>query len=192
MGIPLFALLYLIAAFYYPGGSQFDTDSKGFSWINNYWCNLLNEQALNGEPNIAKPVAIAAMTVLCMTLAFFWYKFPASIEAKSWIKQVVRYCGLLAMLTVSFLGVFDHDGITKVASLFGVLSVTGMIYMLLRQNWRMLFWMGVANVLLVGVNNLFYYTDGLLRYLPIVQKLAFVFVLLWIWLITNKVRLRES
>src|SRR3954449_6164304 len=59
-GIILFLLLYFIATLYYPGGAQFDKTTKGFSWTQNYWCNLLNENAINGLPNPARPIAITA------------------------------------------------------------------------------------------------------------------------------------
>jgi hypothetical protein len=184
-------LLYVIAAYYYPGGSQADISSRGFSWINNYWCNLLDTKALNGYPNRARPVAIFAMTVLCLTLTVFWYNFPGSTDAKNWIKRSVKCSGLLSVLFAALLGFFEHDKMTNAASLFGIIAVVGAIYILGKQNWQMLFWLGIINVLLVGVNNLFYYADGLLKYLPVVQKLTFAIVLLWMWLITRKVSLQR-
>lgn len=45
-GILIFFMLYVVAALLYPGGSQADKASTGFSWMNNYWCNLLNEKAM--------------------------------------------------------------------------------------------------------------------------------------------------
>jgi len=71
-GTLLFTCLYFIATLFYPGGSQADKNSKGFSWTNNYWCNLLNENAMNGQHNAARPIAITAMLVLCTTLMIFW------------------------------------------------------------------------------------------------------------------------
>ncbi len=55
----------------YPGGSQVDVNSKGFSWINNYWCNLLNENAISGQHNPGRPIALTGMAVLCFSLSFF-------------------------------------------------------------------------------------------------------------------------
>ena len=74
-GTVLFVVLYIIAAVLYPGGSQVDKNSVGFSWLNNYWCNLLNENAINGQHNPAKPVALAGMFILCLTLTFFGFYF---------------------------------------------------------------------------------------------------------------------
>lgn len=74
-GTIIFACLYFVATLFYPGGSQVDQDSKGFSWMNNYWCNLLNDNAINGQRNYARPIALAAMCILCFTLVYFWYIF---------------------------------------------------------------------------------------------------------------------
>lgn len=35
-----FLLFYVVATFFYPGGSQLDKTASGFSWTQNYWCNL--------------------------------------------------------------------------------------------------------------------------------------------------------
>lgn len=65
LGVIIFVILYIIATLLYPGGSQIEKNAIGFSWVNNYWCNLLNESATNGQPNSAKPVAMAGMFILC-------------------------------------------------------------------------------------------------------------------------------
>src|SRR5215471_13752953 len=91
-GALLFVVLYIIAADSYPGGSQADKNSVGFSWINNYWCNLLNDNAVNGQHNPAKPVAMAGMLVLCVTLSFFWYIFPQYIRLRSMLARTTQIC----------------------------------------------------------------------------------------------------
>ena len=101
-GIVLFFCLYMAAAMTYPGGSQADIYSSGFSWRNNYWCNLLDTKAINGELNDARPFAHAAMMVLCITLAFFWYWFPVYAEMGKTKIQIIRYAGMAAMGTAFF------------------------------------------------------------------------------------------
>ncbi|MEJ7677696.1 MAG: hypothetical protein WKG06_07485 [Segetibacter sp.] len=78
-GTLIFVCLYIIATLFYPGGSQVDKNAKGFSWTQNYWCNLLNENAINGQHNAARPIAMTAMFVLCLTFATFSYIFPRQI-----------------------------------------------------------------------------------------------------------------
>jgi hypothetical protein len=67
-GSIVFVLLYFAATLLYPGGSQVDIDSKGFSWLHNYWCNLLSVTAINKQHNAARPLAITGMVVLTLTL----------------------------------------------------------------------------------------------------------------------------
>ena len=48
VGICLFILLYLLATFYYPGGSNVDNRISYFSWQHNYWCDLMAIKSKNG------------------------------------------------------------------------------------------------------------------------------------------------
>jgi hypothetical protein len=75
IGCVLFIILYVVAGLLYPGGSGTDKTSVGYNWTKNYWCNLLNNTAINGQINIAKPVAMTAMVILCISLSFFGYRF---------------------------------------------------------------------------------------------------------------------
>ncbi len=80
LGIILFIILYFIATKYYPSGNQIDTSAQGFDWVQNYWCNLLNTDAINGERNTAHSIAIFAMLILCLALGIFWYTFPQHVH----------------------------------------------------------------------------------------------------------------
>ncbi len=102
-GSLLFLLLYFIATLYYPGGDQFDKNTKGFSWTQNYWCNLLNENAINGLPNTARPIALTAMAVLCLTLSIFWYLFPVQVGFKKKERLTIQLSGFIAMIFGWFL-----------------------------------------------------------------------------------------
>jgi hypothetical protein len=179
-GSILFMLLYFIATLYYPGGNQFDKNTKGFSWTQNYWCNLLNENAINGLPNAARPVALTAMTFLCLALSLFWYYFPVQVGFKKRERLIIQLSGCLAMLFGSFLFTSLHDIIINVATLFGLVALTGTFIGLRKLQWVKLFWMGLFNIILIGLNNLFYYNINLLFYLPVVQKITFLYFLLWV------------
>lgn len=97
LGTIIFVMVYIIATFFYPGGSQVDKNSIGFSWINNYWCNLQNENAINGQHNPAKPIAMAGMLVLCLTLTFFWFLFPRYINIGKFAKRTIQISGTLSL-----------------------------------------------------------------------------------------------
>ena len=183
-GTLLFICLYFCATLFYPGGSQVDKNSKGFSWTNNYWCNLLNENAMNEQHNSARPLAMAATFVLCFTLAIFWYIFPKIIDSKKSSRLIIQISGGLAMTIGIFIFTDLHDTIVNVASLCGLVATVGTFIGLHKLKWTKLFGLGILNLILVVLNNILYYGDGLKLFLPIVQKITFLFFLLWICLIT--------
>jgi len=185
-GTVVFVCLYITATLFYPGGSQVDETSKGFSWANNYWCNLLNEKAMNGQLNPARPIAITAMFILCCTLANFWWIFPQQVGFKRDIRFTIQISGLLAMIVGMLLFTNLHDTVVNAASLCGLIATVGTFAGLRKLNWKKLFWLGIFNLLLVALNNILYYGNGLKLYLPVVQKITFFFFLLWICLINIK------
>lgn len=180
-GIAIFVVLYIVATILYPGGSQVDKNSIGFSWTNNYWCNLLNENAINGQPNSAKPVAMTGMLVLCLTLSFFWFLFPRHIDIGKIGKLTIQISGILAMTVAIFLFTnINHDLVTNLASTFGLVAMVGTFVGLYKSKWFGLFTFGLLNILLVGLNNYLYYNEGLIIYLPVIQKISFVTFLIWV------------
>lgn len=191
-GTMLFVVLYVVATYFYPGGSQVDKHSIGFSWANNYWCNLLNEPAINGQPNPAKPIAMTGMLVLCLTLSFFWFLFPRHIRVGKFGNPAVQISGILAMTIAFFLFTnIDHDLVTNLASIFGLIATVGTFIGLYKARWYALFVFGCLNLLLVGLNNYVYNTNALIVYLPIIQKISFATFLIWICSIDIKVYRRK-
>ncbi len=180
-GTILFVILYMTATFFYPGGSQVDKNAIGFSLVNNYWCNLLNETAINGVYNPAKPIAVVGLTVLCLTLAFFWLLFPKHINQGKAINFFIQISGILAMGIAFLLFTnIDHDLVTNLATFFGIIATTGTLIGLFKVKWYGLFAFGLFNFLLVGVNTHVYYTEALIIYLPVIQKISFASFLIWI------------
>lgn len=182
-GAFLFICLYFTATLYYPGGSQANINSKGFSWVNNYWCNLLNENAMNGQHNSARPIAMAAMLILSLTLAIFWYIFPRQVEFNKNSRLTIQISGVISMAIGLFLFTNFHDSIVNVASFFGIIATIGTFIGLYKLKWGKLFWLGILSLILVILNNILYYGNGLKLYLPVVQKITFLYFLLWICLI---------
>lgn len=192
-GAVLFAALYLLAAYFYPGGSQVDAHAPGFSWINNYWCNLLNEKAINGQPNSARPVALLATIVLSITFSAFWLLFAGRSNTGKVLKFVIGASGILSMVAGFFLfTATDHDLVTNLASAFGLVAVIGTLIGLYTMKWQGFFAYGLANLLLVAANNYVYYNKELLPYLPIIQKITFAAFLIWISLISLRLRRRKQ
>ena len=181
-GILIFALLYVVATFYYPGGSSADKTTTGFDWLNNYWCDLTGQLAKNGETNSARPIALTAMIILCSTLAVFWFYVPRLFSDNKF-NQVIRYAGMTSMTVAVFLFTDFHDTVINVAGTLGIAALTGVFIGLYKNNLAKLFGYGVFCLGLMLFNFFIYETSILLSFLPIIQKATFVLFLMWICLI---------
>ena len=191
IGCPLFVFLYVVAAFLYPGGSGIDKTSVGYNWTENYWCNLLNTEAINGQINTAKPVAMTAMVILCISLSFYWISFPIVVQLKKYHRIVIQVGGTTSMIAAFLLLTnIDHDLAVNFSSSLGFVAVLGVLVALYQLKWSKLFAFGLFNLVLIALNNYLYYIISDLTYLPIVQKLTFLSFLFWICFIDMKMYLK--
>lgn len=180
LGIFIFFSLYTYAAILYPGGSQANKLSVGFSWLHNYWCNLMNVKAINGALNPARPYAVTAMLFLCSSLCLFFYFFTRfCVKSKSW-RITILLNGTLAMFAAGLLFTSYHNLMTSLASIFGAAAVFGILVTLYKNRWQYFMITGLVGVFLLGMNNLIYYSTIGLYYLPILQKLTFLYLLTWV------------
>jgi hypothetical protein len=187
VGIIAFVSLYILASLQYPGGSQADPQSKGFSWMNNYFCNLLNQTAINGQTNQGQTFALASLVVLAISLALFWWSFPNYLPLSQIQTKIIRITGVISMVMACLLFTnINHDVITNTASLFGLIAILTSMWALYQNKQMAIFVFGLFNLLLVLLNNWFYYDPSLIKYLPLVQKISFASVLIWmIWINLN-------
>ena len=193
IGILTFVGLYFYAAQLYPGGSQADANSVGFDWSNNYWCNLMREQGLNGAENPARPVAIAAIVLLCISMTLFFFQFANRlIKNRNW-KLALKISGAAGMLSAVFIFTPLHDIMITILSICGTVVLIAMIRALYQHKLNGYMAVGILGMLLVGLNNFFYYNPNLIVYSPLVQKTAFVVILGWTIVLNIKMnKLRPS
>jgi hypothetical protein len=187
IGIIIFIFLYLLSASYYPGGSQADPRSVGFSWTNNYWCNLLDQNAINGSENASRPIALAGMLVLLTSLSIFFYIVPYHSDINDRIKRMVTFSGIASMVTVLLLETGYHDLVLNIAGVFGFIAFGGMVSIMMKMKWYGLALTGFINLFLIAINNLLYYNPDWIHFLPVVQKITFLSFLIWISSICMKV-----
>jgi len=188
VGVGIFVCLYVIAASLYPGGSQTDLSTVGFDWVHNYWCNLMNETAMNETTNPARPVAISAMIILCLSLLCFFVQFALIISKDGFWKNCILICGVLSMTSAIFIFTQWHDLMTTTSSVFGLFAVIGIIRDLFNSTLAFYKITGAFCLLLLGVNNYIYYTNHGIEGLPLLQKFTFAIVLFWIIRMNLKIR----
>ena len=180
IGILIFVGLYIFSASHYPGGSQANLNKEGFDWINNYWCNLLNEKGMNGAPNPARPIAIFALLVLCFSLTVFFIQFAQTYTKSILWKRIISACGVLSMISAALVFTEYHDSMTIISSVFGLMVVAGIIKEIFSSSLNAYKISGAVCIIFLIGNNYIYYSQNFIELLPLLQKITFAFVLLWV------------
>jgi hypothetical protein len=179
-GVIVFVLLYIIATTLYPGGNQDDEHTPGFSWLHNYWCNLLNDNGMNGAVNNAKPVAMIAMIALSITLASFWYLLATALPFSRLHKNLLLGSGISSAIAGIFIFTPYHDAFINISGVMAIIAFVLLMRALYKYSWLALFYTGLFNIGLILLNNYIYYTKNGLAYLPVVQKISFIIFLGWL------------
>src|SRR5210317_1544214 len=162
IGILFFIGIYFYASKLYPGGSQIDVNSVGFDWFNNHWCHLMRENGLNGAINPAKPIAIVGITILCISMIAFFFQFSNHFEKNRNWNLSIKISGTLGMLSAVFIFTKYHDIMKNILSISGTVVIIGLFC-----------------ILIVALNNFFYYNENLIKHSPLIQKTAFIVILSW-------------
>ncbi|MDG1332433.1 MAG: hypothetical protein P8P74_08890 [Crocinitomicaceae bacterium] len=192
IGILTFVALYIVAVYQYPGGSDFNPDAIGFDWRYNYWCNLNYKIALNGEINPARPIGIIGMYILASSLLYFFYEFPLFFNLKATWRQTIRISGLLSMICAVFIYTDYHDALTSLSALFGMISLLGVVIGLKQKGMNGFMWTGIISILLILTNGLIYFTQHFVASLPILQKVTFGLILIWIVSVNSRFGIRKQ
>ena len=187
VGLIAFVALYIYASTLYDGGSKVDPHRKSWDWINNFWCDLIWPTTLQDEPNRASKWGITANFVLCFSFIFFFWAFALAYPpSRSWY-LVIGISGTIAMICTMLIFTKVHDAIMGVIILSAIPAVAGGIYGLISTEQQLALYWGAAALILVLINIYIFYTDHGERYLPFVQKIAFVAVIGWAFFINTSI-----
>lgn len=175
-----FVALFISATFYYPGGSQLNHFQSGFSWSDNYLCNLLGKYAVNGHRNEARIIGITAVMILGYGIGFFYYVFSPFFELRWLWRNIVRTFGVFSMIFAVLLFTNYHDLVLNIAGISGAVAISGTLLALERNHSYGLTWLGFFCCIFLILNAYIYYSGVLIHWLPTIQKLAIITLLLWI------------
>ena len=197
-GMVIFVLLYVVAAILYPGGSWRSPDSTGFSFWNNYLCDLLDHYAINGSLNKARYFARAALAFLCGSLLLLWYFIPNLFPRTNLNQNIMWISGIMALGTTFFLSAGTHDTTVRIAGVFGVIAFIASLIELVRIKYFRLFYVGLLSLVIFVINYYIYETGIFIGILPALQKFTFVCCILWFFLLNislikkTKLQLKDS
>lgn len=190
-GICLFLLLYVLAAALYPGGSNTEQISRGFSVANNYWCDLMANNAKNGLANPARPVAITGWVILCFSLGLFWIYLPGLFTVKNINHKIIQYAGTLTAAIAIFSFTRFHDAVINLAGVFGTITSVAAFIELKKEKYYALLGMAMFCYILGVINYFSYTTEYLVSKLPLLQKVTYALSLLTFGLASYSIYRKE-
>lgn len=169
IGTSLAICLLVVSTFFYPGGSQHDEMSVGFSWRHNYLCNLLNPVAVNGHENGARPWAIAGLLVLCATAAVFFVRFSKKIPAKG-ASNIIQFAGVGAMVAALLTATPYHYLAVTASGTLLMLTLFYITVFLFKSKLHGFKALAVVCLLALYGSSFVYFTQVQLEWLPVLQK----------------------
>ena len=102
-GILVFISLCVIAMIYYPGGTIIDSTTVGYLFFYNFFSNLGEWTAKNGEPNFLSAYLFnTSMLVLALSYSLFYFNFLKVIISRS--KNLLLKSILIMSISISILG----------------------------------------------------------------------------------------
>jgi len=178
-GVLGFVVLYVVAAALYPGGTRDEPGRVGFSLVHNYWCDLLDQTTYAGVPNPARPIALAAMVVLCAGLAALWWGLPALFLHAPRRAMVVRAAAIGSFVAIPCVATRWHDAAVNVAGALGMLGFVCSYTALPQLQKAKLRVVTTATLLAALANYVMWQSGRGLSVMPVVQKVEFALFLCW-------------
>ena len=186
IGIILFFIGFNYSATLYPGGSEVNPKATTYSWLHNYWCDLTGAENIRLEYNKARAVALPAILLLCFSMAVFFIRF-AQTYGKGKMRKVLLVAGPLTMSLATLIFTELHNEMIIIASIVGLVSVYALMKILNKAGMPFYKYTAIGCGLLLVVNNVIYYSKFGIYYLPLIQKLTFTFILVWIIALTIRI-----
>ncbi len=185
VGMCLFVILFLVATLQFTTGLETSARGLGFNFKENYLCDLLNINTLDGAINPAHITARIALIIICFSLILFWYELPKLFPVKSNTLTIMQVTGIISMVILLFLATGNHDVIIRISGFFGLFAVISILIELYKADLFGLFIFGFFFLALFLTNYYIYETGIMLERLPLIQKITFAICLSWFALLNS-------
>lgn len=163
-------VLIVIATSLYPGGSISDSSSVGFIWSKNFFSNLFQEKAINGEPNTGRVWALIGMAIHCIGDGLFFIRM-ARVIAEKHTKLVLSVVGYGNIAFNFGIATPLHDVMVTISSTLSLLGLFYITVLIFRTKLHVLK-VCCAACMLLFYYTLFLYGTGDWGWLAIMQKVA--------------------
>jgi len=179
IGIVLFVLLFYYATLLYPGGSPFNHELTSFSWLQNYWCDLLKDPSLSQRSNPAATVATVALWVISITVCLFWI-ISTRIYPNPKHHRIIQLSGSLGILSMLLLLVKSYHNIgLLLAGSFSLLAFSLTLINAYQQQFKTLFLLACIAIIFSLISYSLFFFGYYSVALPIIQKLNLIAIGIW-------------
>lgn len=179
LGVTAALALFVAAATRYPGGTHVHTDTVGYSWAQNFLCSLFGLQALNGAQNTARPLAITALLLLCVSLGVVFFMISRSTSSR-WHRSAIEIGGIGTAVYSMFVATPIHNLVISIGFVFALVAFVAVAHLMWVERRRGLLAWGVVVLVLKGASAVSYYGDVCYDWLPLLQKVGVVVGLGWV------------
>ncbi len=180
IGLGLYLFVFSIAANQYPGGSINRPEEIGYSFFNNFLCDVMNPYVHGDKINEARTIAITSHLILSLTMICFFYILPELFPRKNNNTRMIRFFGMLTMTVFALMITEFHDLIVSVTAILGTIALIPFFIELCHYPDRRLIFLAY---LCFGLSIIVYFifvTKIGFYYLPFLQKITFIIDAIWV------------
>jgi hypothetical protein len=169
LGVFAAVVLFALATARYPGG---------YDWARQSISALFQPRALNGAENPARPLAVLAIFIFCLSMAA---AFISSRAKSRFHRNTIEIAGIGSMVYAFLVVTPMHNLLVGVALLFFVTAMLATLHMVYLEGRSAMFYAGIVCLALPLCNAGMYYGNLLYGFLPIVQKFAMAMWVGWLF-----------
>lgn len=179
-GLGLYVIVYTYAVSLYPGGSTNYPEATSYSFNHNLLCDALDPVTKGGHINNARFMAIISHLILGFTMVSFFYVLPKIFPVKNIKTKMISLFGMASMTALIFMYTAYHDLMVIITAILGSIAFIPFFIELYRyenKNYKNIVYLCYA--LSIVVFFIFQTKIGV-YYLPFIQKIAFIIDTWWV------------
>jgi hypothetical protein len=191
--VAAFLALEIAAMALYPGGTWLDRSTIGYDFFRNFFCDLTAPRALNDQANPGAPLGTAAIVLMGLALAPFWFLVTHRLRAHRPFSLTMRWLGFASAAAVVAVPLLPsqrygllHAAVIFVAGAPGLLAaVLATIGLLRTKGARLSGGVAALTLLLAAIDGALYTCHVVSgeeirsALLPTLQKLAAMALVAW-------------
>jgi hypothetical protein len=162
IGVLASLVFFVLSTALYPGG---------YDWGNHTISRLFQPSVPNGADNPARPLAVLAVFMFCVSMAFV-FKSVSRRGQSRFHKKTIEIAGIGSMVYAFLVITPMHDVLVGIALLFFVTAMLATFHVLYLERHFGMLCAGIVCLAVTLSNAAMYYGDVFFGFLPIVQKIS--------------------